>query len=199
MYDIETTVQTPPPAESTPAVSAALKEVAAWPEWDELRRLPPEQVEGTLFEWLSTKHARHNAAATLFLRYLEVRVTPRLVREAVAPGKQPAHRLRLLDVLELIAPPLDEPEFSELMIALCTIRSEKVRQKIAWILRQRWYARSNSDQGCAPELAENAGSATHNTLDDEVAPDRSTLREPSATLAGNPSGQSSHEDFQGPH
>lgn len=62
-----------------------------------------------------------------------VNVVPRLVIEAASSGKQPGHRVRILDVIQRIGQPLGADDFFTVM-ALASHHVEEVASKAAEVI-----------------------------------------------------------------
>jgi len=80
--------------------------------------------------WLGSKDAAKNRMAATILSRLGRPGMEELVVEAVAPGKQPDHRIAILDVVARIGVPLGPDEFFALQ-TLLRHRVPRVREKAA--------------------------------------------------------------------
>jgi len=100
---------------------------------DGMAPLPPGRSRfEQLVAALGRKDPAMNEYAAEIFRRVGKPVVPMLVREAVCRGKQPDHRVRILDVIQRIGEPLDMAFFDLMM--LLRHRVPKVRQKAAEVI-----------------------------------------------------------------
>lgn len=95
--------------------------------------LPPGRSKfEQLVAALGRKDPAMNEYAAEIFRRVGKPVVPLLVREAVCRGKQPDHRVRILDVIQRIGEPLDMAFFDLTM--LLRHRVPRVREKAAEVI-----------------------------------------------------------------
>jgi hypothetical protein len=127
----------PGPAAAKQTKKLSLEEMSTWPEWRQLHETPDEEQFEVLLGWLATKHANRNAVAAAVLQRAGAAAVPRLILEAASSGKQPPHRLRILEVIERIEGPLEPNAFMDLMFVAGRTRHEGVHTKVTAILRRQ--------------------------------------------------------------